>query len=139
MCALRQGLGYSLPARALLAQRRGSGGGPVEPAAAGGALACQRGEEHAGAKQRNPLAPQAGPGGNGAILDGEHSAVGGHDPGRGLAGPSMLGLAARPGVGGMIGPCAQIGAREGVVAVAAQRDTIGAGRSGTAGIGDAFG
>jgi hypothetical protein len=46
--ALGQGFGHPLQAQAVLAERGGSGGGPLQPPTADPAFRLERGDEHAG-------------------------------------------------------------------------------------------
>jgi transposase len=139
MGALGQGLGHPRPAQAVLAQRGGSGAGARHLAAGGFALMRECVDEHAGAEQGDPLAPQARPGRDRTILDGDDVAVGGDDARGDVAGAGVFGLTGATGLGGVIGAGALIATREPVVAVGAQRYPISTRVAGTAGVGDLAG
>ncbi len=136
MGALGQGFGHPGTAQAMLGQCGGPGAGAAQLPPGGDGFVFECAHQHAGAEQLNTLAPQARPGRYLAVLDGDGVAVGSHDPRRDLAGAGVFGLARAARRSCMIGADAPIAARERVVAVGAQWDTIGAGRSGSAWVGD---
>src|SRR5258705_39453 len=105
------------PERAVVAERGGAGARVMYRAGGGGAFAGKRGNEHGGAEQGDPLAPQPRPGRYRAGFDGDGAPVRVHDPRRDLVGAGVLGLTGRPRLGGMIGSAAVIATREPVVAV----------------------
>lgn len=127
METLRERLGHSPAAQAVLAHRGRPGAGAIKPAAGGVAFVLQGGHQHAGTKQCDPFAPQPRPRRYAAILHGDRGAMGHHDPGGELRGAGLLGLAGAARVGGMITAGAPITLRKCVVAVATQRHPIGAG------------
>jgi hypothetical protein len=103
--ALGESLGDTRPAQAVLAERGGVGAGAMEPPSGGFAFAFERGHQHAGTEQSNPLAPQPRPGRDPAVLHGDHIVVGSHDPRRHLAGAGLFGQTGRTGLAGMVGTC----------------------------------
>ena len=111
----------------------------VSCTAGGGALGGQGGDEHAGAEQRDPLAPQPCPGADVGVFDGDGVAVGGHDPRRDFAAHGVFGLTGAAGLGGVIAADALIALREIVVAVGAQRHPVGAGMARPARVADLAG
>jgi hypothetical protein len=125
--ALGQGFAYAPPAQAVLAHRRRSGSGPLQQATGCLAFVSQCSDQHARAKHLDPLAPQPRPRRDSAVLDSDRITVGSNDPRGDITGTGALGLAAGPGVGGMISPNPPIALREGVVAVGAQRRAISPG------------
>jgi hypothetical protein len=62
MDALLQRFRYTCAAQAVLGHRGGVGAGAIQLAAGGVAFTLEGGDEHAGAEQRDPFAPQPGPG-----------------------------------------------------------------------------
>src|ERR1700730_4868815 len=108
MGALGEGFWPQRPAQAVLGKRGGSGAGARQGAAGGFAFAFEGGHQHAGAEQGNSFAPQARPGGNRTVLDGDGGAVGDHDPRGDVAGPGDFRLTVVSGPGGVIGAGALI-------------------------------